>query len=134
MQDYDDFKVGDDVWCILYGKGKVQAVKEQYTYPVLVKFEAGHETWYTHAGKLDHGGNRILFFSEPKIEASVKRPFVPTLLGKTVVVETPLGDACGKVLEETLTHFKLECGRGSFMKALCIAVYEVSSKNLLEKK
>lgn len=87
----DKFKIGDVVWCLIYGKGKVtqKYPNQNYedTYPLGVEFgDDCVPTWYTLDGKFSEAGNRTLFFSEPKIEASVKRPFTPTLVGKTVVV------------------------------------------------
>lgn len=81
----DEFRVGDIVWCLIHGKGEVSSLMgspEGYTYPVGVRFENGDGNCYTLDGKLDEVGNRTLFFSEPKIEASVTRPFVPTLVGE----------------------------------------------------
>lgn len=133
MQDYDDFKVGDDVWCIIHGKGKVVCVdgKENYTYPVLVQFGNNDEEWYTCAGQLEEFCARTLYFSEPKIEASVKRPFVPTLVGKTVFVKP--WNSMGKVVGENADSFWFESGT-AFYKQNVGDVFEVIPENLLEKK
>jgi len=129
----DEFRVGDIVWCLLYGKGEVSSLMgdpEGDTYPMEVCFENGDGNWYTLDGKLDEVGNRTLFFSEPKIEASVTRPFVPTLVGKMVVVKEP---ACHLVCIKIGFENQETFGGGgySFRKAL-VEVYEVSSENLLK--
>ena len=87
----DAFRVGDVVWCLLNGEGQVISTeKNQWRYfNIEVQFKRldKDETWfYTEDGKINEGQNRALFFSEPKIEASVTRSFVPTLVGKRVVV------------------------------------------------
>ena len=134
----DEFRVGDIVWCLIYGKGKVSSLMgspECYTYPVGVCFENGDGNWYTLDGKLDEAGNRTLFFSEPKIEASVTRPFVPTLVGKRVVVlyfdETWTRHPV-VVTEET--EEKIFTKNGSDYKCDIVEIYEVSSENLLTSK
>ena len=130
----DEFRVGDVVWCLLHGKGDVIHIEssEQTTYPVEICFDEGDSIWYTRDGRYSEAFNRTLFFSEPKVEASVVRPFVPVLEGKHVVVETEDSWVIGRVFEETPSHFKLDSGY-VFMKDLCIAIYEVSSENLLTK-
>ena len=88
----DEFKVGDVVYDLLYGKGEVvEILHKNNLYPVIVTFDVGAEDTFTHQGKrfAHQPCNRTIFFSEPKIEASVKRPFTPTLVGKTVVVREP---------------------------------------------
>lgn len=130
----DEFRVGDVVWCLLHGKGEVTYVRHPVvTYPVDVCFENGDTFWYTQDGRYSEEFNRTLFFSEPKIEASVTRPFVSTLIGKNVVVETlNRGRIAGRVFEETPTQIKLDGGY-ILLKDLCKAVYEVSSENILTK-
>ena len=82
----DQFKVGDKVWCLMFGEGRVEEILNTGPYPIRVKFEDSEET-YTTDGKLFHSGkNRTLFFSEPKVDAATERPFVPKLNGKFVVV------------------------------------------------
>lgn len=129
----DEFRVGDIVWCLLYGKGEVSSLMgdpEGYTYPVEVCFENGDGNWYTLDGKLDEVGNRTLFFSEPKIEASVTRPFVPTLVGKMVVVrQKACYDVMTTITFETADIF----GNNEYTFDKCLVeVYEVSSENLLK--
>lgn len=125
----NEFRVGDVVWCVLYGEGKVTDIFENCDFPVEVIFPDGYVVQYTADGQYNTGANRTLFFSEPKVEASVTRPFVPTLVGKRVVVkESACYDVCIKIGFENQETFG---GEGySFRKAL-VEVYEVSSENLL---
>lgn len=83
----DEFKVGDTVWCVLNGKGEVVSVRKNDNYPVEVEFENTGNNYYTEDGRYCDEYPRTLFFSEPKIEAAVKRPFTPTLIGKTVALK-----------------------------------------------
>ena len=114
----DTFKVGDVVWCMIYGKGVVKNIAGQYTtYPVVVDFENGvHLVTYTHDGKVSSSAQRTLFFSEPKIKVLTTRPFTPTLVGKKVFVEMKFGFSTSfKVIgedhevlicEENCVHYK----------------------------
>ena len=131
----DAFRVGDVVWCLLNGEGQVISTeKNQWRYfNIEVQFKRldKNETWfYTEDGKINEGQNRALFFSEPKIEASVTRPFVPTLVGKKVVV---LEYACYPQVfvvtwedESMFGNDAHECIKSNS------TVYEVSSENLLK--
>ena len=133
----DEFRVGDVVWCLLNGEGQVISTeKNQWRYfNIEVQFKRldKDETWfYTEDGKINEGQNRTLFFSEPKIEASVTRPFVPTLVGKRVVV---LEHACYPQVfvvtwedESMFGNDEYECIKSNS------TVYEVSSENLLTSK
>lgn len=130
----DEFRVGDVVWDTAYGKGKVVFLDDD-AQPVRVAYDSGGYSWYTQDGKLVNALNRTLFFSEPKIEASVTRPFVPTLVGKRVVV-LPAFDTSAVRL---LTIFKEDKERiyvteeGHYWDKDKIAeMYEVSSENLLK--
>ena len=85
------FKVGQEVWCLLNGKGKVVSIKKSYVYEVFVIFHTGGEIAYTTDGFLDVDHvHRSLYFSEPVVQGAEKPPFVPTLVGKKVLVEIPL--------------------------------------------
>ena len=84
---------------------------------------------------MDEGAQRTLFFSEPKIEASVTRPFVPTLVGKRVVV-VPKFDS---KVPRLFTVFKEDSERiyvteeGHYWEKDRIdELYEVQSENLLK--
>ena len=108
----DTFKVGDVVWCVIYGKGVVKNIVGQYaTYPVVVDFENGvHLVTYTHDGKVSSSAQRTLFFSEPKIEALTTRPFTPTLIGKKIVVTVYNGSLfVGEVIDEDKDLILFQC-------------------------
>lgn len=127
----DEFKIGDVVWCAMYGRGIVEeACNTKDMLGVGVSFDSGEFNWYTKDGKYNTNLSRTLFFSEPKIEASVTRPFVPTLVGKTVMVREYGCYLQSFVVEwENLDSFGDELH--SCLKVNC-EVYEVSSENLLK--
>lgn len=133
----DEFRVGDVVWDVVFGKGSVYEISEMDYYSIKVEFEFenGFEKSFTPDGRIREEFNRTLFFSEPKIEASVTRPFVPTLVGKRVVV---------RYFDETWTRHpvvvtaeteeKIFTKKGSDYKFDIVEIYEVSSENLLTSK
>ena len=131
----DAFRVGDVVWDVVFGKGSVYKISEMAYYSIKVKFENGFERSFTPDGKTHEESNRTLFFSEPKIEASVTRPFVPTLVGKRVVV-VPKFD---REVSRLFTVFKEDSERIYFVegghywdKDKIDELYEVQSENLLK--
>ena len=126
----DEFRVGDVVWDTVYGKGKVVFLDDD-AQPVKVVYDSGDFNWYTQSGKMSpEMSNRTLFFSEPKIEASVTRPFVPTLVGKRVVLrQKGCYDVVMNITFETQDVFGDD--EGIFDKSL-VEVYEVSLENLLK--
>ena len=128
----DAFRVGDVVWDVVLGKGSVYKISEMAYYSIKVEFENGFEKSFTPDGRIHVESNRTLFFSEPKVEASVTRPFVPTLVGKRVVV---LEHACYPQVfvvtwedESMFGNDEYECIKSNS------TVYEVSSENLLTSK
>ena len=130
----DEFRVGDVVWDTVYGKGKVVFLDDD-AHPVKVVYDSGDHKWYTQNGEMSPKMNRTLFFSEPKIEASVTRPFVPTLVGKRVVV-VPKFD---REVSRLFTVFKEDSERiyvteeGHYWdKDKIDELYEVQSENLLK--
>ena len=128
----DAFRVGDVVWDVVFGKGSVYKISEMAYYSIKVEFENGFEKSFTPDGKIHEESNRTLFFSEPKIEASVTRPFVPTLVGKRVVVKEPACyDVCIEIEFENQETFG---GEGYQFRKTLVEVYEVSSENLLTSK
>ena len=131
----DAFRVGDVVWDVVFGKGSVYKISEMADYSIKVKFENRFERSFTPDGKIHRESNRTLFFSEPKIEASVTRPFVPTLVGKRVVV-VPKFD---REVSRLFTVFKEDSERiyvteeGHYWdKDKIDELYEVQSENLLK--
>lgn len=126
----DTFRVGDVVWDVVFGKGSVYKIYEMADCSIKVEFENGFEKCFTPDGKIHEEANRTLFFSEPKIEASVTRPFVPTLVGKRVVVkEVARYDVCLKIEFEDQETFG---GEGYHFRKGLVEVYKVSSENLLK--
>ena len=129
----DEFRVGDVVWCLHYGKGVVSNtesfIEVDYGWTAeLYTPEGVHVA--TQETMPDGYSLRTLFFSEPKIEASVTRPFVPTLVGKRVVVkEGARYDVCFKIEFENQETFG---GEGYHFRKALVEVYEVSSENLLK--
>lgn len=127
----DEFRVGDVVWDVLFGKGSVYEISEMDYYSIKVEFEFenGFKKSFTPDGRIREEFNRTLFFSEPKVEASVTRPFVPTLVGKRVVVrQKGCHDVMLNITFETPDIFGDD--EGVFDKSL-VEVYEVSLENLL---
>lgn len=101
-QDYDDFQVGDIVYCVTYGKGEVVDIESDdlgSNYPVKVKFNGENVSYYTSNGKWEVGGLRILFFTPP-IQGATKRPFVSNLIGRTIFFNYQGSYIRGKVESE----------------------------------
>lgn len=97
------FKVGQKVWCLVYGAGIVyEIVKHRSTFTVGVEFPTRRE-FYTLDGRITAGGNRVLFFSEPKIVAEKEPPFEPTMIGRLILIQ---GNNCiYRITDETDTSF-----------------------------
>lgn len=97
-----DWQVGQEVFCLLRGKGVVECVGENDGTPYVVGVDFGYTfDNYTIDGKImdDHKG-RVLFFSEPKIEAEKfppKKPFVPKLKEGDTVIYRQRGSSCSYV-------------------------------------
>ena len=87
------WKVGQEVWCVLRGKGKVIRVDED---GVLVQFGTIYnQIRYDLQGRIGSNFNRSLFFSEPKVEGATKPPFEPTLKkGDRVIIRSKLAGTC----------------------------------------
>ena len=72
------FKVGQTVWCLIYGQGVVTDVdskRAEETYPVLVKFQDYDELHisYTMEGRYHSQGNITLFpYPVEVVKASIK--------------------------------------------------------------
>lgn len=133
----DEFRVGDTVWCLLFGKGVVVSYDpSDNLYPFQVMFDNKSGThWYSADGRYDYESPRALFFSEPKIEASVTRPFVPTLVGKRVVVIPKFNREFSRlftVFEEDSERIYVSEEGHYWDKDNLDEIYEVSSENLLK--
>ena len=66
----DKFKVKDDVYCILHGKGVICGIDEGKVFPVRVVFGDDTEETYTEDGRLHPKSNRVLFFEKITIPKS----------------------------------------------------------------
>lgn len=77
------WEIGQEVFCVRFGKGTVTGILTGLYYPVFVAFDEELEASYTLEGKYgEEDKYRSLFFSEPKIIADKfppKKAFVPTL-------------------------------------------------------
>ena len=122
------FKVGQKVWCVALGEGTVSSITDEgSTYPVNVKFSGGMEEFYTEDGKLFLSGNRTLFFSPPIISAETEPPFVSTLVGKKVLLESNKVDFMGivTVLDETADKIYTD-SFGNYWCKDAVTVYEIT--------
>ena len=129
----DEFRVGDVVWDTAYGKGKVVFLDDD-AHSVKVVYDSGDLNWYTQDGKMSPETNRTLFFSEPKVEASVTRPFVPTLAGKRVVVVHTSAVRLLTIFKEDKERIYVTEEGHYWDKDKIAEIYEVSSENLLTSK
>jgi len=127
-----EFQVGDKVWCTVYGPGEVTNIRN-CMFPILVKFSTFTGA-YTKDGRCNTGDNRTLFFSEPKIEAAVTRPFVSTLVGKRVVMQYIDGVWFGPKIISKEDNYAIYSEGGSVStKSGLLQIVEISSENLLKK-
>ena len=107
-KDYDDFEVGDTVYCAVYGKGEVKEICDDCEYDVLVFVSPTHTVCYTKDGKISKGTNRTLFFSPPFIvEGDTEKPFKSKLVGKDVIVTITGTNDQGVVFEEDSNYIWL---------------------------
>lgn len=122
------FKVGQKVWCVALGDGTVSSIMgEGSTYPVNVKFSVGREEYYTEDGKLSLYGNRTLYFSPPVISAATEPPFVPTLVGKKVLLRSDKVDFMEivTVFNETVDKIYTD-SFGHYWCKDAVTVYEIT--------
>ena len=74
---FENVRIGDKVWCYLYGWGRVVGIGNDSDYPIEVEFidKYKHIDIYTYEGKIAKMHDRpTLFWDEVKIEIP-KRPF-----------------------------------------------------------
>jgi hypothetical protein len=129
------FKVGQTVYCLIFGRGKVVRIDENcsHSYPVAVNFEMpgidSHD-FYTFDGKLRKAGRRTLYFSEPKIIADELPKFEPKLIGKHICFEVDGQIIKGKVEKETNETIAVYIAKAScgviFKKENIGAIYIIS--------
>lgn len=123
-----DWQVGQEVFCLLRGKGFVESVDDNEGSPYTVGVDFGYTfDKYTIDGKIydDHKG-RVLFFSEPVITAELyppKKPFAPTLKKGEVVIATTLAPE-----EQSIVVFvnkeAEECVEGYTTQGLTLYTYD----------
>ena len=127
------FEVGQEVWCLLNGKGKVVSIKKSYVYEVFVIFHTGGEIAYTTDGFLDVDHvHRSLYFSEPVVRGAKKPVFVPTLEGKKVLVELPC--AAGLYFWDVTceTEDKIYAKSGDYCMKKDVSIYEIQEVTFKE--
>ena len=88
-----EWEVGQEVWCVIFGKGEVIAVEEDNCtdFPIRVRFESGRGAErFTKEGEYFTDCKRSLFFSEPIVTAESlppKKKFMPVLEpGELVII------------------------------------------------
>ena len=70
---FETAKVGDRVWSIKEGWGKVYRIDDDPNYPLVVKYDGGEYDTFTFGGYvLKADRKQTLFWDEVKIEAPVK--------------------------------------------------------------
>lgn len=111
MQQVDEFKEGDTVWCAVYGQGEIAEIDPKLKYPVTVYFYGGKNAShasYTLDGKLGLRGQRVLYFAQPKVEGKTTRPFVSKILNSYVMCVTNGGRVgVGLVTEDNESTFTI---------------------------
>ena len=75
------FKVGQEVWCLIYGQGvitEVDSKRTEETYPVLAKFQNNDDIIisYTADGKFHNQGNITLFPYPVEVVKAVTKPSI----------------------------------------------------------
>lgn len=72
------FKVGQKVWCAIYGAGVVAEIQHasEGVYPVEVEFNNGHSGIYTNDGKYYSVGNITLFPYPVEIVKAIIKPSI----------------------------------------------------------
>mgnify|MGYP003440070020 FL=1 len=64
----NEFKVGDKVECLLFGKGSIDAIENNSAYPVSVRFGPSKIQWYTKDGRYVELSKVILTKGTWKVE------------------------------------------------------------------
>ena len=80
------FKVGQTVYCLIFGEGKVVGIADEEENGITVELLGGGRASYTQEGEYYGGYNRVLFFSKPEVIAETEPPFEPTLVGKEILI------------------------------------------------
>lgn len=64
----NEFKVGDKVECLLFGKGSIYVIENNSAYPVGVSFGSSNRQWYTKNGRYVELSNVTLTKGTWKVE------------------------------------------------------------------
>lgn len=103
--------VGQEVFCLLRGKGvvfSVQSNQSLWECGVTVLFEKHGQIRYALDGKVSPSMNRSLFFSDPQIIADKlppKKPFIPVLKkGDVIVLQTKIEELAPKTYVYTVEY------------------------------
>lgn len=73
---FKDVKVGDKLYCLLYGDVCVADINIDGNYQIRVKDKDGKYLHYTFDGKLINNENRILYWTKPDI---IEKPRMVTV-------------------------------------------------------
>ena len=135
MQQIDEFKEGDTVWCAAYGQGEIAEIDPKLERPVIVYFYDGRnaiEAHYTLDGRLGINGQRVLYFAQPKVVGKTTRPFVSKILNSYVMCTTFSGEQCiGIVTEDNESSFTI-LYNGEYSKKLAKSVMKSIKKITIE--
>lgn len=67
MMDGEPLEVGDEVYCLIYGKGEVSKIRDN-VFPITVQFDSGHADSYTNDFKRTIKSlTRALYWQKPEI-------------------------------------------------------------------
>jgi hypothetical protein len=83
------FKVGDKVYCVLYGWGKVTGISSEISFPITVEFngEGDEERYYSRDGKYNFNSSPTLSFTEYTLNGfSQERPIELPEVGEEIMV------------------------------------------------
>jgi len=83
------FKVGDKVYCVLYGWGKVKDISSEVSFPITVEFngEGDEEIYYSRDGKYNFNSSPTLSFTEYTLNGfSQERPMELPEVGEEIMV------------------------------------------------
>jgi hypothetical protein len=83
------FKVGDKVYCVLYGWGKVTDISSEVSFPITVEFngEGDEERYYSRDGKYNFNSSPTLSFTEYTLNGfSQERPIELPEVGEEIMV------------------------------------------------
>ena len=64
MNDFTNAKVGDKVYCLLFGEGII--VENYGIWDIAVNFSSGNYCCYTFEGKFNENANPTLYWNKPQ--------------------------------------------------------------------